>query len=152
MRRSHTTVLAVLATAVVPVLVMAAVPTTHVEDFTTTTYRDPAHTSVVWDTGDGEIRLPVYTPSILGSIDVGDVVHEAILYEPGIALIAAESGGLQVIDIADPTNPTLIDAISVGVRAYALESAGRYVYVACAASGLRVVDCGDPHSPQFVGS
>ena len=34
-----------------------AAPRTHVEDFTTTTYKDPLHTTADWDSTAGELKL-----------------------------------------------------------------------------------------------
>jgi hypothetical protein len=70
------------------------------------------------------------------------------------AYVCAWSGGLDVIEVSDPENPTLVgNCPSYGARTVAV--VGNYAYVANAAQDsldmVRVIDVSDPSNPTEVG-
>ncbi len=58
--------------------------------------------------------------------------------------------GLQVIDISDPANPSVIGSVDTPDYAYGVYISGSYAYVAAGDSGLQVVDISDPINPSIV--
>jgi len=71
----------------------------------------------------------------------------------GYAYVAdGEDGGLRVVDVSDPANPTEVGFYDTPGYAYGVAVAGGYAYVADGEDGgLRVVDVSDPTNPAEVG-
>jgi hypothetical protein len=68
------------------------------------------------------------------------------------AYVADYGSGLQVIDISDPTSPTLAGSYDTPGNAYDVAISGNYAYVADEGSGLQVIDISDPTNPAPIGS
>ena len=63
-----------------------------------------------------------------------------------------QESGLQIIDISDPLNPSIIGALPIeNGNAEDVAVSGNYAYVADDRNGLVVVDISDPASPDDVG-
>lgn len=121
------------------------------EDFTTTDYRDPANTTADWDTLAGELRLFPFATGQLGSYNTpGEARGVAISGD--VAFVADQTGGLQVVDISDPSNLTLLASLAVPGFALGIAVDGDYAFITASSSGLQVVDISDPANPQLVGS
>ncbi len=122
----------------------------HVEDFTTTTYRDPVASTANWDTGAGELRLDPFVRGVVGSLGLGDSRKVAVAGDH--AFVAGIANGLHVIDIQDPESPFLVTTVAVAGDAQAVAVAGDNAFVLDTASGLMVFDTTDPTSPVLLGS
>jgi hypothetical protein len=125
----------------------------HVEDFTTTQYKDLANTTAWWDTIAGELKLPLFVPTLDGSY------HTPGGYARGVAISGdyaymADGGttGLQVIDISDPEAPSFAGSCATPGSARGVAISGDYAYVADYGTGLQVIDISDPMAPALVGS
>ena len=137
---------------------LAAIPTTalktrHVEDFTTTQFKDNANTTAVWDTTAGEILLAPFAISLLGSYDTPGNAWQVEVYGD-YAFVADYQAGLRIIDVTNPANPLPMGAYddpSPGNAPYKLHVSGDYVYVADV-NGLQVVDVSDPTAPTLAGA
>jgi hypothetical protein len=57
-----------------------------------------------------------------------------------------------VVDVSDPTNPTVVGFYETPGSASDVEARGHYAYVADGDAGFRVVDVSDPANPTEVGS
>jgi hypothetical protein len=57
-----------------------------------------------------------------------------------------------VIDVSDPTNPTIVGSVDTPGYARGVYVLGNYAYVADDASGLQVIDVSNPTNPTIVGS
>jgi hypothetical protein len=66
--------------------------------------------------------------------------------------VAAWSSGLHIIDISDPSNPTLKGLYDTPGDAYGVAVSGNYAYVADRYSGLQIIDISNPSNPTFKGS
>jgi hypothetical protein len=66
--------------------------------------------------------------------------------------VADYTSGLQVIDISDPTIPTLIGSCDTPGAAYGVMVSGVYALVADWGSGLQVIDISDPTNPTLIGT
>ena len=60
--------------------------------------------------------------------------------------------GLQIIDISNPANPTLIGTYNTSGAAYSVAVSGRYAYVVDYASGLQIIDISNPATPTLTGT
>ena len=66
--------------------------------------------------------------------------------------MADYTSGLQVIDISDPTNPTLAGTCDTPGEAWDVTVSGDHVFVADRSSGLQVIDISDPTNPTLAGT
>ncbi len=92
---------------------------------------------------------------IIGSIDTPNYAWGVVLSSDGSkAYVADGRSGLQIIDISDPTNPTIIGSIDTPDFAggVVLSNDGSKAYVADGRSGLQIIDISDPSSPTIIGS
>jgi len=96
-------------------------------------------------------------------IDYRDYLHRVgradtpfIAYDVSLAAthayVADSNNRLQVIDIADPDAPMLINSVDVTGSATGVCVAGDHAFVAVGAGGLMVLDLTEPASPAVVGS
>jgi len=60
--------------------------------------------------------------------------------------------GLQILNVADPTLPTLVGTYNTPSSAWAVAVAGNYAYIADWANGLEIVDISAPTTPTYVGN
>ncbi|MCP4745677.1 MAG: hypothetical protein GY874_05975 [Desulfobacteraceae bacterium] len=67
------------------------------------------------------------------------------------AYIADGFNGLQVIDISDQTNPTIVGSVDTSDQATGVTVSGDYAYVADGDRGLQIIDIRDPTNPAIVG-
>ncbi|MHA2032148.1 MAG: LVIVD repeat-containing protein, partial [Candidatus Kariarchaeaceae archaeon] len=63
----------------------------------------------------------------------------------------ADSGALQIINIADPTNPTFVGSYSTPDSTRGLAVRGDYAYLADFSTGLLIINISDPTTPTYVG-
>jgi PKD repeat protein len=69
------------------------------------------------------------------------------------AYVAAYNNGLVIVDITDPSSPSLEATQNIGGGyAYDVAVSGDYAYIAAYNNGLVIVDITDPSSPKLVGS
>ena len=68
------------------------------------------------------------------------------------AYVAAGGSGLQIIDISNPSSPTLIGTYNTPNFAYDVTVSGNYAFVADGTSGLQIIDISNPSSPTLTGS
>jgi hypothetical protein len=87
---------------ILPLTSTAAAPS-FTETFDTTVYMDPVNTTAFWNTSQGELRLFEFTPQMLSNRWVG--FSKGLAVSGDLAILAADSDGLQVFNIADPSNP-----------------------------------------------
>ncbi len=127
-----------------------AAPQTYTEDFTTTTYKDDVNTTADWNTGDGELKLYPFIPSIIGNYDTPGSARD-IAVEGDLAFVADMLNGLQVIDISDPANPVLVGNYDTPGWSWSVAVSGNHAFVADRNSGLQVIDISDPTNPVSAG-
>ena len=65
--------------------------------------------------------------------------------------VADHDGSIQVIDVANPSNPRLMGSVETPGYTYGVAISGNYAYAADFTLGLQVVDISNPASPQIVG-
>ncbi|MDB9541500.1 LVIVD repeat-containing protein, partial [Anabaenopsis arnoldii] len=67
------------------------------------------------------------------------------------AYVADGNGGLQIIDISDPANPTRTGGYNTSGLAYGVQVVGNYAYVAGYGTGLQIIDISNPATPTRTG-
>jgi hypothetical protein len=122
----------------------------HTEDFSTTQFKDPLNTTASWDTVAGEVGLLPFTLSNVGSYNTSGTA-KAVVVDGHYAFVADKESGLQIIDISDPTGPSLVGTYDTPDWASDVAVAGHHAYVADYNSGLQVIDIYDPASPVLAG-
>jgi len=148
---------ALVFSAVLPVVLVIFFATAgaekfrHIENFSTSIFKDAANTTAWWDDTAGEIKLYTNVPAIIGSYNTSGSMRGVEIY--GDYLFAADgTAGVQVIDISDPAAPTLVATYNTPGEAWKLVADGNYLYVADGISGLQVLDIGNPAAPTLEGS
>jgi len=95
-------------------------------------------------------------------IDYGDFLHwvgsvdapggcSDIAISGSHAYVAANSDGLQVIDISDPASPQVAGAVDTPGHAKSVAISGFNAFLADGSGGLQVIDISDPMNPHIVG-
>lgn len=85
------------------------------EDFTTTNFMDPVHTTALWDTVSGELRLPPFELTSVGSCDTpGEACRVSAAGD--MAFIADGPNGIVILDVTD-TSAT-VPALSTATAAW----------------------------------
>ena len=89
-------------------------------------------------------------PVLAGSADTPGLAFD-VEVRNGFAYVA--DGGMQVIDVTDPTSPELLTGVAVpGGQAIDVTLSGNYAYLACRSGGVQVASLANPASPVLVGS
>ena len=126
---------------------------------TTTTVAD-AITFRAWDGSgsyaNGQAGVNVVAPVLLsnGYDSAGSAVAVAVSANGRYAYLADGARGLQVVDMADPLNPSFVSSLTQsGTLAFTeVVVSGDWAYVANGAGGLVVVDLADPGAPVVRGA
>jgi len=93
-------------------------------------------------------------PATIGQSEVLPAIVSDVALSGDLAFVAAgESGGLRVMDVADPRQPREVGWLDTPGSASAVAVVDRHVVIADGAAGyLRVVDAGDPARPREVAA
>jgi hypothetical protein len=75
----------------------------------------------------------------------GDAIRLAV--RDGLAALALGSGGLAVVDVADPSRPYLASVLRPGGTTLDVELKDRHAYLANSSKGVIVADLRDPALP-----
>jgi hypothetical protein len=139
-----------LGIAAVLILMIAAAPALaapQIQDLTS-----PTHPSQGYPYYDRNVTLTWgASPGPMGSYATsGDAL--GLTVDSGRAYVAADYGGLQVIDVGSPTDPAFVSSCCGDWwRAWDVAVSGSYAYVAYW-NGLQIVDVTDPAAPTPLGS
>jgi hypothetical protein len=76
----------------------------------------------------------------------------AIWLEGNYAYIGDGLGGLLIVNVANPSNPTFVGSYDTPSLAKGLQKAGNYVYLADGNSGLQIINVSNPANPLLAGS
>lgn len=88
-----------------------------------------------------------------GAPPCGGGTAKGVALSDNFALVAAGTGGLQVIDISNPANPQILGCVAMpSGDARKVQAKGTIAYVAPYPDSLQVVDFSVPSSPVIVGT
>jgi hypothetical protein len=88
-------------------------------------------------------------PTFKGSYNTPSNAQDVTL-SGNYAYVADNHGGLQIIDISDPSNPTFKGSYDTPNQAWNVAVSGNYAYVTD--GNLQIIDIRDPANPTFKGS
>jgi len=77
-----------------------------------------------------------------------------VVIDNTLAFVAQGEGGLMIINISDPKNPTAITTVNEGMKGYANKVARKdsVLYIASGGFGVSVVNAADPENPQITAT
>ena len=77
-----------------------------------------------------------------------------VVIDNTLAFVAQGEGGLMIINISDPKNPTEITTVNEGMKGYAYKVARKdsVLYIAAGGFGVSVVNAADPENPQITAT
>jgi hypothetical protein len=123
----------------------------YVESFTTTTFKDAANTTALWDTGTGELKLNPFVGSLVGTYNTtGTATHLAVAGD--LVFVADDVSGLQIINITNPALPTLAGTYNTPGTAMGVAVAGDLAFVADGSFGLQIINVTNPAGPTPTGT
>ncbi|MBO1067209.1 MULTISPECIES: DUF4347 domain-containing protein [Nostocales] len=91
----------------------------------------------------------VFAPTLVGNYDG---FARGVQVVGNYAYVAGDSLGLQIIDISNPTTPTLKGNYNTSGNASNVQVVGNYAYVADQDSGLQIIDISNPTNPTLKGN
>ncbi|RLC42118.1 MAG: hypothetical protein DRH51_01490 [Candidatus Coatesbacteria bacterium] len=99
-----------------------------------------------------DANQPENPPQLVGSIDLSSYGRvEDVAVKGNYAYIAAKDGGLIVVDISDPENPTFKKKFTTPNPLWRIFISGNYLYGACSSGGLVIFDISDINSIRIIG-
>jgi len=127
-----------------------AAPDFHLEDFTTTAYKDSSPTTVSgW--GTGSIYLPPGNPTLAGSSSTPSITMD-VYVSGNYAYVTYMDAGMKIFDISNPTNPIDVGTCTTPRWGERVFVSGNYAYVTCDGNGLQIINIVNPSNPFIVGS
>lgn len=89
-------------------------------------------------------------PQYVGAISGFGSSIRAITVENGLAFLADEFTGLQIIDVQNPANPVGVSAALSGHKISEIQIRGNLGFVAAGDSGLKIIELSDPAHPAEI--
>lgn len=123
----------------------------HEESFLSAAYCDKSNTTAWWDTILGELKLYRGACVSAGSYLTPGGAHDIEL-SGNYAFVADQMSGMAVLNISDPTSPSLLTSTTETGNYHAVTVSGNHAYVADYGYGLRIYDITVPFAPTLVGS
>jgi len=95
--------------------------------------------------------IPAEALITVGAMEFPGIARDVEIADQ-FAYVAAQSAGLRIIDISNPSAPLEVAIVDTPGTAVGVEVVGGFAYVADgSAGGLRVIDVSDPSSPKEMG-
>jgi hypothetical protein len=91
-----------------------------------------------------------FSPHVAGFVTLQDTAL-AVFVANGLAYVADDDYGLQIVDVSNPQSPQLRGRYDTPGQATAVRVVGNRAYVADKGGGLQIIDVSNPDSPQFIG-
>jgi len=122
------------------------------EDFSTTLHRDQIYTNVHWDVSAGEIKLWPFDVARSGQCYLSGQSARGVAVAGEFAYVAADAGGLKIVNISNPASPTLRSTRDTPGNAYDVAVSRNYAFVADGTAGLQAIDVTDVAFPYIAGT
>ena len=123
----------------------------YMETFATTTYRDVAGTTALWDVGTGTIKLPPYVPVQVGSYNTSGEAYD-VAVAGDLAYVADYGDGLRIISVVNRTNPMLVGTYDTAGLASGVAVAGDLAFVTNSSGGLAIINVTTPSTPSLLST
>ncbi len=110
----------------------------------------PSQKLDVW--GGNILQTSYGNPTLKGSVATTDAL--GVYISGKYAYVADRASGLRIIDISNPSMPTIVGSVTTSVSEIAQDVyvSGKYAYLADGNLGLSVIDISIPSSPKIVGT
>ena len=115
------------------------------------TYVQADSTGMWMETDACDPDLQPFKVGLMGSLGTRDVALDVDVSN-GFAYVADGLSGLQILNVGEPTAPTLVAGYDTPGYAQGVAVKGNYAYVADGEGGLLVVDVSSPSSPAPAGN
>ena len=103
--------------------------------FTITSFEDPAN------------------PYTAASITLDDMVEDIVWkVSSGVTYAFVSGSSLNILDVTNPTAPTLLSTTALSGYGEGLAVSGDYAYMAVGSSGMQIIDISNPASPTSVAT
>lgn len=96
------------------------------------------------------VQVETFAPIPLGSVAIPGFAN-AVAVSGDYAFVAAGATGLQIVDISDPENPSIVSSVDTAGTASDVELWNDIALVADGANGLVLIDVVSPLSPIVLG-
>ena len=101
--------------------------------FTITSFEDPAN------------------PFTAGSLILDDMVEDIVWkVSSGVTYAFVSGSSLNILDVTNPTAPTLLSTTALSGYGEGLAVSGDYAYIAAGSAGMQIIDISDPANPTSV--
>jgi hypothetical protein len=97
------------------------------------------------------VEVAGFTPQGLSSIAIPGYANN-VKVSNGYAFVAAGSGGLQVVNVSNPSSPSIAAALALAGNANDLRLRDGLAYIAAGAAGLAIVDVHTPAAPSLLST
>lgn len=118
--------------------------------------RQPLNYSLVDAPSSGDLLGANLEATILRTLDTPGQARDTVLSSDGQILYVADfNRGIRIINVADPSNPTLlgeVDTAGGSGRGIALSADNNTAYLANSQAGLQIINVSNPSSPSLLGS
>lgn len=91
-------------------------------------------------------------PHVVGTYTTAGTGERAVVVDDTLLYLAAGGGGLEIINVADPSHPFLVGSHAVEAGALDVIVRDNYAYVADASAGVKIFDISDRVSPRLATS
>lgn len=110
---------------------------------------------LIWLGGGTTLQAWRFTPpdtlDKIGEVEIADPARE-IVVDGNLAYLAVGDEGLQIVDIADPTEPAMVGSVRTRGFANGIAVGNGTAWIAATRSGVRGYDVTDPGSPRLIGA
>jgi hypothetical protein len=98
------------------------------------------------------VVLDVGNPTNINRLAAYPTPVSSLVFTGTKAIVAAGDGGIQLLDLSDPTRPTLMAKVGTSASASQVVVTNELAYLADGAGGLQVLDIHDPTQIRSVGN
>ncbi|MEZ4748975.1 MAG: hypothetical protein R3C41_23145, partial [Calditrichia bacterium] len=93
-------------------------------------------------------------PLKLASVDVPELVEDLVRtsISSNQYLVVANGENLSIINVQNPTSPSLVGNAALSSTAEGVATSGNYAYVAAGGAGLQIYDISNPANPTWVSA
>lgn len=96
------------------------------------------------------VEVETFAPTALGSVAIPGFAN-AVAVSGDYAFVAAGATGLQIVDMSDPSNPSIVSSVDTPGTASDVEVWNDIALVADGANGLVLIDVVSPLAPMLLG-
>ncbi|PIT86498.1 MAG: hypothetical protein COU33_02805, partial [Candidatus Magasanikbacteria bacterium CG10_big_fil_rev_8_21_14_0_10_43_6] len=91
-------------------------------------------------------------PTNIADFSMGGSTAYDVTVKGNYAYVAQGVGGLQILDVSDPSNPFIVGSTDPGGTARSVTVVGKYAYIGNNDRGLDIIDISDPTAPTTTGN